>query len=138
MDLTKLQVQSGMTDRQLADAAEVSTGTLYRAKQGEVKRRKTMDKIARALGVAVEDVTQFRETLREESFTVVPPPEWQTVRAWELFTIALVRQGHAPYLREHLEKAEVEYGEDGRRARERIEAEHWREVDERLDQERGE
>jgi transcriptional regulator with XRE-family HTH domain len=130
VDLTKLQEQSGLTDRELAQAADVSTGTLYRAKQGEVKRRNTMEKIARALGVAVEDVTQFRETLLEEGFTVVIPPEWQTFRAWELLTIALIRQGRAPYLREQLEKAEAEYGEEGRKVREQIQAEQWREADE--------
>ena len=138
MDLTGLQVQSGLTDRELARAADVSTGTLYRAKQGEVKRRTTMEKIARALGVAVEDVTQFRETLREEVlFTYVPSPELQTFRAWELLTVALIRQGRAPYLRERFEKVEADYGEEGRQLRERIEAEQWQEGNERLDQESG-
>ena len=136
MDLTKLQEQSDLTDRELARAADVSTGTLYRAKQGDVKRRKTMEKIARALGVAVEDVTQFRETLREEVLlTFVPTPELQTQRAWELLTDALVRRGYAPDLREHLERAEDEYGEEGRRHRERIEAEGWQELNEQRDQE---
>ena len=128
MDLTRLQELSGLTDRELARAADVSTGTLYRAKQGEVKRRTTMEKIARALGVAVEDVTEFRETLREEVFTVAPTPEWQTVRAWELITAALIRQGHAPYLREHFTKIETEYGEEGHRAREQAEAAYWQDV----------
>lgn len=136
MNLASLQQQSGLTDRELARAADVSTGTLYRAKQGEVKRRGTMEKIARALGVAVEDVTQFRETLREdELFTLVPSPDWQTLRAWELLTVALIRQGRAPYLRERFEKAEAEYGEEGRRLRERIEVEQWQEFNEFLDQE---
>jgi transcriptional regulator with XRE-family HTH domain len=130
VELTRLQELSGLTDRELARAADVSTGTLYRAKQGEVKRRATMEKIARALGVSVEDVTQFRETLREEVFTVAPTPEWQALRAWELHTVALIRQGHGPYLREHFTEIETEYGEEGRKARQRAEDEYWQEVDE--------
>jgi DNA-binding Xre family transcriptional regulator len=137
LDLTKLQALSAMTDRELARVANVSTGTLYRAKIGDVKRRKTMEKIARALGVAVEDVTQFRENLREETLlTFVPTPELQTQRAWELLTDSLVRRGYAPDLRKHLERAEDEYGEEGLRHRERIEAEGWQELQEQLDQER--
>ena len=131
MDLTRLQELSGLTDRELAHAADVSTGTLYRAKRGEVKRRATMEKIARALGVAVEDVTEFRETLQDDVlFTIVPGPEQQTLRAWELLTVALIREGRARALREHFEKAEAEYAEEGRRFREQLEATYRREAEE--------
>ena len=129
MELTRLQGLAQMTDRELSKKAGVSTGTLYRAKRGEVKRRATMEKIAGALGVEVEDVTQFRDAL-DEVFTVVPTPEWDMVRAWELVTRGLVRVGHAEFLHERLERIMEEHGEEGRRARRQADAEYWREVDE--------
>ncbi len=72
---------------------------------------------------------EFRDAL-DEVFTVVPTPEWDMVRAWELLTRGLVRAGHAGFLRERLERIVEERGEEGRQARERAEGEYQRLVDE--------
>lgn len=132
MELTRLQELARMTDRDLSKKAGVSTGTLYRAKRGEVKRRATMEKIAGALGVEPEDVTQFRDVL-DEVFTVVPTPEWDMVRAWELITRGLVRAGHAEFLRERLERIMEEHGDEGRKSRAEAQEAYQRAVDEELE-----
>lgn len=123
--------------KRFADEAVVSTRTVQDTESGKTPRRATAEKYAAVLGRYGVDPSEVQEVAEGLGvlFTVVPPPVRQTRRAWELLTVALIRQGLAPYLRERFEKAEIEYGEEGRELRERIEAEQWQEFNEGLDQE---
>jgi transcriptional regulator with XRE-family HTH domain len=118
--------------KRFADEAGVSTRTVQDTESGKTPRRATAEKYASVLrryGVDPSEVREVAEGLGV-LFTVVPSPVWQTRRAWDLLTEALMRQGYASYLRERLDKAEAEYGEEGRQFRERIEAEQWQEFNE--------
>ena len=64
MKLEKRQAEKLLTDRALAKKAGVSTATIHRAKRGDGETRPdSMEKIAAALDIEVEDVDQFREAM---------------------------------------------------------------------------
>lgn len=124
--------------RRFAEEAGVSTRTLqdHEAEGGRIPRRDVAEKYAAVLrryGVDPLEVREVAEGLGEV-FTVGADPYWRlwlrSMRAWEELTVGFVRDGHIDALREHFEKIEAEYGEEGRRNREQAEAEHQRLVDE--------
>lgn len=68
MRIATRKIERGLTDRDIAKAAGVSTATVDRAKKGRVRRRSVMEQIASALELDVWDVDEFRPALRERVF----------------------------------------------------------------------
>ncbi len=68
MELKRRQKERGLTDRDLAEEAGVSTATVYRAKKGKVSRYSVMKQMAGALKCEVTDIDEFHPALRERVF----------------------------------------------------------------------
>lgn len=63
--LARLRITHGMTQRQLAEAADVSPLTVSKAEAGHTLAPVTIDALAAVLGEAVFDVTHVNEGVRE-------------------------------------------------------------------------
>jgi len=68
MRLKQRQVELGLTDRDLAEAAKVARSTVYRAKTGKVSRYSVMGQMAGSLECEVWDIDEFRNALREKVY----------------------------------------------------------------------
>lgn len=62
----------GLTQRELAARAQVSQGTVDRAERGLEPSIPTMHKIAQALGVLPDEITEFHRYLHGDQATVTP------------------------------------------------------------------
>lgn len=68
MKLKQRQSELLLTDRALAELADVSTATVYRAKKGKASRYSVMKRIASALKCEVGDIEEFHPALRKRVF----------------------------------------------------------------------
>ena len=125
----------GIGLRQFAREAEVSVSTLSDTEGGRALRPATAWKYAKALrkrGADPNEVTEIRDMLGEV-FIVDPDPYWRlrehALGALRESLIGLVRTGNAEAAKQIWDEVVAEYGEEGREARERAEAEYWRDVD---------
>lgn len=116
----------------------MSVSTLTDSEGGRTLRPATAWKYARALkkrGADPNEVTEIRDVLGEV-FIVAPDPYWRlrqhTLRGLRETLVGLVRIGDEEAVRDLVDEVVAEHGEEGREARERIEAEYRREVDQEL------
>jgi hypothetical protein len=106
----------------------VSASTLSDTEGGRPLRPATARKYARALkkrGADPNEVSEIRDVLGEV-FTLDPDPYWKlrrhTRRALRETLVGLVRIGDEDAIRELVDEVVAEHGEEGRDARERVEA----------------
>src|SRR5215211_4931572 len=72
--LKELRLSKGNSTRQLAEAAGMSTRTIWELENGRrVPQPRTMRRLAEVLDVALENVEEFREAIRREASRGVPP-----------------------------------------------------------------
>jgi transcriptional regulator with XRE-family HTH domain len=125
----------GLGVKRFADEAGVSTRTVQDTEGGKAPRRATAEKYAAALrryGANPSQVREIQDALGE-TFTVDLDPYWRlrehTLRGVRETLIGLIRTGNEEVVRDLLDEVAAEYGQEGREAGERAEAEYWREVD---------
>ncbi len=131
----------GVGLRQFAREAGVSVSTLTDTEGGRPVRSATAWKYAQALrkrGADPNEVAEIRNALGEV-FIVDPDPYWKlrehALRGLREDLVGLVRTGNEETVRRLVEEVVAEYGEEGRKFRQRIEAERWQEFNEYLDEE---
>src|SRR5215213_3726247 len=90
--LKELRLSKGNSTRQLAEAAGMSTRTIWELENGRrVPQPRTMRRLAEVLDVALENVEEFREAIRHEASRGVPPEVLaQADEMEELFEVDLV------------------------------------------------
>jgi len=144
IDIKKLEeVRKGLGIglREFAREAKVSVSTLQDTESGRRPRTATASKYWQALkkrGVDPNQVQELREVLGEVLFFVKPDP-YSTMRNHMLRSlrenaVGLVLNGDEAAVRNLVDEVIAEHAEEGRKLRERIEAEQWQEFNEQLDQ----
>jgi transcriptional regulator with XRE-family HTH domain len=90
--LKELRLSKGNSTRELAEAAGMSTRTIWELENGRrVPQPRTMRRLAEVLDVALEDVEEFREAIRDEASKGVPPEVLaQADEMEEVFEVDLV------------------------------------------------
>jgi transcriptional regulator with XRE-family HTH domain len=90
--LKELRLSKGYSTRQLAEAAGVSTRTIWELEnRRRVPQPRTMRRLAEGLDVALKDVEEFREAIRHEASRGVPPEVLaQADEMEEVFEVDLV------------------------------------------------
>ena len=136
--LREVREELGIGPRPFAREARVSVSTLQDTEGGRSPRRVTAEKYAAVLrryGVDPNEVEEVAEGLGEY-FRVDLDPYWalwtHVMQSWEEMTAGLVRAGYAESLRERLGRIEEQVGEEGRRNRQRIEAEYDQVIEENM------
>jgi transcriptional regulator with XRE-family HTH domain len=90
--LKELRLSKGYSTRQLAEAAGVSTRTIWELEnRRRVPQPRTMRRLAEGLDVALKDVEEFREAIRHEASRGAPPEVLdQADEMEEVFEVDLV------------------------------------------------
>jgi transcriptional regulator with XRE-family HTH domain len=121
--------------RRFAEEAGVSTRTVQNHESGGTPRRDVAERYAAALRRYGVDPSQIREVAEAlgEVFVVDAEPYWKLrnhkLRGLREDLIGLIRTGSEEAVRDLVDEVAAEYGQEGREARERAEAEYRREVD---------
>jgi transcriptional regulator with XRE-family HTH domain len=136
--LREVREELGIGPRPFAREARVSVSTLQDTEGGRTPRRATAEKYASVLqkyGVDPNEVEEVAEGLGEY-FRLDLDPYWalwtHVMQSWEELSAGLVRAGYAESLRERLGRIEKQVGDEGRRNRERMEAEYDQIVEENI------
>ena len=90
--LKELRLSKGHSTRELAEAAGMSTRTIWELEnRRRVPQPRTMRRLAEVLDVALEDVEEFREAIRHEASKGAPPEVLaQADEMEEVFEVDLV------------------------------------------------
>jgi len=91
MRLAEARRRTGYSARGFAKATGASTRTIWELEKGHrLPRLRTIRKFAETLAVAVEDVEEFREAIRQEASRDAPPEVLAQVERMEVFEVDLV------------------------------------------------
>lgn len=121
--------------RRFAEEAGVSTRTVQNHESGGTPRRDVAERYAAVLRCYGVDPSQVREVAEAlgEVFVVDPNPYWRlrqhALGGLHEDLIGLIRTGNEGAVRDLVDEVAAEYGQEGREARERAEAEYWQGVD---------